>query len=208
MLLQPMRGLPPRAMPCIPLRVRGCYAPGETRGERTWQKADVKPRSPSRSSRRPSRPLLRQREQRHRRRDPRSSGPASRFGRDRTICAALDPPGFPAASGLSRLMAHGPERGRRRPASIMLSATIWLAGTLASLAHDWYPPWCCSDDDCRALAEDRGETVVEEANGWRLWDGRLIRPENSRPSPDQKYHLCEEPTTKAIICFFVPPRPS
>ena len=85
-----------------------------------------------------------------------------------------------------------------------LAATACLLGAPA-LAHGWYPPWCCSDRDCRELVEARGETVTETAEGWRLWDGRLIRRPYAKPSPDGRFHLCEEPTTRAIICFFAPP---
>ena len=80
--------------------------------------------------------------------------------------------------------------------------TCVLGGT--SDAHDWYPSWCCDEHDCRELIEARGETVTETAEGWRLWDGRLIGREHSKMSPDAKFHLCEEVTTKAIICFFAP----
>jgi hypothetical protein len=73
-------------------------------------------------------------------------------------------------------------------------------------AHDWYPAWCCNDGDCRPLSEENGEFVEEAPRGWRLWDGRIVPHESTRPSPDSKFHLCEEPTTKAIICFFAPPR--
>jgi hypothetical protein len=85
-----------------------------------------------------------------------------------------------------------------------------VAASLAALvappadAHDWYPAWCCSDKDCRALFEERGETVVEEADGWRLWDGRVAERGSAKPSPDRRFHVCEEATTKAIICFFAP----
>jgi len=74
----------------------------------------------------------------------------------------------------------------------------------AAIAHDWYPAWCCSDRDCRPLAEEKGETVVETADGWRLWDGRLVGRGDAKPSPDKNFHLCEEALTKAIICFFAP----
>ncbi|MBB3019001.1 hypothetical protein FHR70_002055 [Microvirga lupini] len=75
---------------------------------------------------------------------------------------------------------------------------------MPAIAHDWYPAWCCDEHDCRELIESRGETVTETAEGWRLWDGRLVGREHSRMSPDAKFHLCEEPTTRAIICFFAP----
>jgi hypothetical protein len=72
-------------------------------------------------------------------------------------------------------------------------------------AHDWYPAWCCNDKDCRALLEEKGETVLEAPDGWHLWDGRIAARGSERPSPDAKFHLCEEATTHAIVCFFVPP---
>ncbi|WP_160195487.1 hypothetical protein [Microvirga sp. BSC39] len=46
--------------------------------------------------------------------------------------------------------------------------------------------------------------MTETSEGWRLWDGRLVRREHAKMSPDAKFHLCEEPTTRAIICFFAP----
>src|SRR3712207_13802 len=105
-------------------------------------------------------------------------------------------------------MTYVPHYVGQHTAFIVVVAAAWLAGTPGSVAYDWYPPWCCSANDCRALSKDRGETVDEAPNGWRLWDGRVVRRENGRPSPDLNYHLCEEPTTKAIICFFAPPRSS
>jgi hypothetical protein len=45
---------------------------------------------------------------------------------------------------------------------------------------------------------------VETGEGYRLWDGRVIEREYAKPSPDGHFHLCEEPITKAIICFFAP----
>jgi len=80
---------------------------------------------------------------------------------------------------------------------------IFLEGPVAC-AHDWYPAWCCSDRECRALVEEKGETVLETAEGWKLWDGRLIARGVARPSPDRQFHICEEATTKAIVCFFAP----
>jgi hypothetical protein len=78
-------------------------------------------------------------------------------------------------------------------------------GASAARAHRWYPTWCCNDNDCRELDESKGETVLEEPDGWHLWDGRVAARGSQRLSPDGKFHLCEEATTKAIICFFAPP---
>lgn len=84
-------------------------------------------------------------------------------------------------------------------------AAAGLLGATGALAHDWYPAWCCNDRDCRALVEEKGETVTEAPGGWRLWDGRVVARGYAKMSPDAKFHLCEEVTTKAIICFFAPP---
>ena len=79
----------------------------------------------------------------------------------------------------------------------------WLLSAPA-LAHSWYPTWCCDDHDSRELIEARGETVTETEDGWRLWDGRLVGRDYAKMSPDAKFHICEEPKTRAIICFFAP----
>lgn len=71
-------------------------------------------------------------------------------------------------------------------------------------AHDWYPLWCCSEQDCHELLDERGETVLEVPYGFKLWDGRLIKRETAQLSPDAKFHLCER-KDKSIICFFAPP---
>ena len=93
---------------------------------------------------------------------------------------------------------------RRR--TLMVAAALTGAfGISETVAHDWYPLWCCSDKDCRELSEDRGEVVTEDQDGWHLWDGRVAARNSARPSPNAKFHLCEEQSTKAIICFFAPP---
>jgi hypothetical protein len=88
------------------------------------------------------------------------------------------------------------------PVIILVAA---VASPSIAAAHDWYPPWCCNDKDCRPLTEEQGESVLEAPDGWHLWDGRIVARGTARPSPDRRFHLCEEPTTKAIICFFSPP---
>ena len=71
-------------------------------------------------------------------------------------------------------------------------------------AHSWYPQLCCSEQDCHELMEERGETVIEEPSGFKLWDGRIITRETAQLSPDARFHLCER-KDKSIICFFAPP---
>jgi hypothetical protein len=95
---------------------------------------------------------------------------------------------------------------RRCRGSLALhAALIGLLGPSSPAAHSWYPVWCCSERDCRELSEEKGETVSEAQDGWHLWDGRLVGRGIAKPSPDKKFHICEEPTTRAIICFFAPP---
>ncbi len=92
---------------------------------------------------------------------------------------------------------------RGRTWMVAAAAACLLGAPVA--AHSWYPAWCCSDHDCRELIEASGETVTETPGGWKLWDGRVVARQYAKLSPDGKFHICEEPTTKAIICFFVPP---
>lgn len=84
-----------------------------------------------------------------------------------------------------------------------LALAVLVVGSPSALTHDWYPSACCSDRDCHALVEDEGETVTETAQGWKLWDGRLIARGLAQLSPDHGFHLCESPA-KRIICFFAP----
>jgi len=92
-----------------------------------------------------------------------------------------------------------------RKALAIVTAMISLAVAPDGMAHDWYPVWCCSEKDCRELVEAQGETVLETPEGWQLWDGRKVPRNTAKPSPDNKFHLCEEARSKAIICFFAPP---
>lgn len=70
-------------------------------------------------------------------------------------------------------------------------------------AHEWYPISCCSDKDCRALDEAKGEWVKEEGKVWVLWDGRRKAKSSAGWSPDGKFHLCENPQGD-ILCLFAP----
>jgi hypothetical protein len=82
--------------------------------------------------------------------------------------------------------------------------TSGLLSTAPSGAHDWYPAQRCSEKDCRPLIEAKGETALQTAEGWRLWDGPIIPRRTVKPSPDQQFHLCETPT-KTVLFFFAPP---
>lgn len=86
----------------------------------------------------------------------------------------------------------------------------------AAHAHSWYPPECCSGQDCRpvprseAQYDDRGLWIV--INGtWRLMPLEKIR---EQPSPDSEFHVCfsqysppmstQPPPAPTIYCVFVP----
>ena len=84
-------------------------------------------------------------------------------------------------------------------------ATALLASSAGSVcAHDWYPLSCCSEKDCRPLVEEKGETDLESASGWKLWDGRIIPRDSAKISPDRRFPLCET-LSPHILCFFAPP---
>lgn len=91
-----------------------------------------------------------------------------------------------------------------RRTTLSLIAVVLVSGPFGSMAHDWYPVACCSQRDCRHLEEAKGETVLETAKGWQLWDGRIVPRNTAKLSPDSLFHLCELPD-KRIICFFAPP---
>ncbi len=90
-----------------------------------------------------------------------------------------------------------------QPVRVTLAFAL-LVGANPAKAHDWYPLSCCSEQDCRPLAEAKGETVTEGADGWHLWDGRIVARRTAKISPDRQYHLCET-LSRSVLCFFVPP---
>jgi hypothetical protein len=84
-----------------------------------------------------------------------------------------------------------------------IALPLLVLASSSALAHSWYPVSCCSEQDCRPLDEEKGETATESKDGWRLWDGRIIARGIAKLSPDRQFHLCET-RTKTILCFFAP----
>lgn len=93
------------------------------------------------------------------------------------------------------------------PVSVLISCVLPAA------AHDapsgWtYPVACCSDFDCREVADD---AVTEGPEGYVIKVTGEVIPMTSRkvrPSPDGVFHWCSV-AGKAdgrTICLFVPPR--
>lgn len=74
-------------------------------------------------------------------------------------------------------------------------------------AHSWYPWECCSDYDCAPIP--LAETPTERDGGFALQDGRHVVYREIKPSPDGRWHLCEQkhqPLTKdrKILCLWAP----
>ena len=84
-----------------------------------------------------------------------------------------------------------------------LVAAILLVLSSSAFAHEWYPPACCSDRDCRALtAADLDENVRPAANGqWFLPKWNVTVPHTGY-SPDGQFHLCE--SSFRFYCLFIP----
>ncbi len=94
-----------------------------------------------------------------------------------------------------------------KPLAQVLGAAV-LAGSLlapgAADAHDWYPHACCSDRDCKPVAE----TAVQlTPAGWLVrTTGETIPFEKARSSPDGQFHICSyggKPDGRTI-CLFTP----
>jgi hypothetical protein len=103
-----------------------------------------------------------------------------------------------------------------------MRVAVFLTALLISgsvLAHDWYPPECCSGQDCAPVLEK----VRLPGGSWKITTkvGTAILPNNFtgyRPSEDIQEHACMitirpehwdsngdgsmDPTT-SIVCYFV-----
>ena len=99
----------------------------------------------------------------------------------------------------------------------LLAAHILLfIGGWPAVAHDWYPPGCCSGEDCQRLSWNDVEiadyqNVRVRINGkWIAAEAHTIR---SEPSPDGYVHICFGYTWQLVAtrvkpeiwCVFLPP---
>jgi hypothetical protein len=76
--------------------------------------------------------------------------------------------------------------------AVLVFATFcfWQA---SALAHSFYPAECCSDRDCWPMgnAPDAKEPEPQFTRvGWKLSDGSIIAFNQTRPSPDGRFHVC------------------
>lgn len=93
---------------------------------------------------------------------------------------------------------------------VVAAFVLWFVVSVVSSvsAHEWYPAECCSDTDCAPIALN--ETPKEEGGGFTLIDGRHVRYRDLRPSPDGRWHLCENKwpadsvKDRKILCLYAP----
>ena len=78
--------------------------------------------------------------------------------------------------------------------------------SVAAYAHSWYPPSCCSDEDCWPT-----EGVTATDAGWLIHTSGEVIPYGDsriRPTPPEAsgFHVCHvgaDPKARAL-CLFVP----
>jgi hypothetical protein len=89
---------------------------------------------------------------------------------------------------------------------VVFAATIIAATANHAFSHDWYPPVCCSDKDCREISN---RDVDWTPAGWLVKiTGEVIPEGKTHSSPDGKFHWCERPADASgpakTRCLFVP----
>ncbi len=93
----------------------------------------------------------------------------------------------------------------RTVCAVLLASTVKLGTSVPSLAHSWYPHYCCSDQDC--VKVDRIEYVPD---GMYMTAGqmRVFVPDTmeKRPSEDTDAHICVMRTQSGlrVRCVFLP----
>lgn len=90
----------------------------------------------------------------------------------------------------------------------VLGLGLILYGIQEARGHDFYEYRCCSDRDCRPVAED---AISEGPNGYVVKATGEVIPYNDkriRQSPDQFFHWCSvggKPDSRTL-CIYVPNR--
>jgi hypothetical protein len=94
--------------------------------------------------------------------------------------------------------------------AITFSAMALTTGmALPAHAHSWYPPECCSGEDCAPVERiDRlpgsGRWMITSRHGKAILRQNLV----PRESQDDRAHVCmrfDEFGEAWIVCFFAPP---
>lgn len=98
---------------------------------------------------------------------------------------------------------------------ILLAMAYGLTQAHEAMSGWQYPADCCSDRDCH---EYPAENVEIRGDGFLLKSGLYIPRTKARVSPDGHYHICEYPSSGAMIstydqasgqslpCFWYPPQ--
>ena len=87
---------------------------------------------------------------------------------------------------------------------IVVFSCIVLFDVTGAKSHEWYPPECCSDKDCRELREWE---VTEVPGGYQVVSDNssaifTIPYKDAKLSPDGRFHKCEG--RSIILCFYAP----
>ncbi len=80
----------------------------------------------------------------------------------------------------------------------------WLLGMMTlTVAHEWYPPECCAEKDCRPVpCEEVRPARSGIIDGWKYQDHFF---KTATPSPDEQCHACFVDSPKADgLCLFMP----
>lgn len=75
-----------------------------------------------------------------------------------------------------------------------------------ALGHSWYPPECCSGEDCRPLADHEVADYVRPMPDGRWYIVKWNTVVDMKDwSPDNKFHICE--SAYKFYCLYVPQVP-
>lgn len=100
---------------------------------------------------------------------------------------------------------------------VWLSLALALAaGAPETRAHSWYPTSCCGLADCWPMGTDSDAKEPDPKlvhGGYETFDGKFVPHDETRPSPDGRFHICRRggaPNGEVIwpsrepICMWTP----
>lgn len=85
--------------------------------------------------------------------------------------------------------------------ALLAAAPLWAARLLA---HEWYPAYCCSGQDCYEIGPDELEVV--DRGYFVKATGEYFPREGVPESPDGKFHRCSIGGKRdaRTLCLFAP----
>lgn len=84
---------------------------------------------------------------------------------------------------------------------ILLAGIVAIFATTAAIAHSWYDPWCCNENDCQPIKDPNEVQALADGYHFRGW---VMPYAKARVSADGDYHFCEYPKGE-LRCFYAPP---